>query len=75
MGHKWLKKKRVSLVEKNVRKTERFFDNHYRIDPEIASLHFAAFPLKSVKPSASLFSGIPQPLSPAASVPPADEKP
>jgi len=24
------KKKRVSLVEKNVRKTERFFDNHYR---------------------------------------------
>jgi hypothetical protein len=30
MGHKWLKKKRVSLVEKNVRKTERFFDNHDR---------------------------------------------
>jgi hypothetical protein len=30
MGHKWLKKKRVSLVEKNVRKTERFFDNHYK---------------------------------------------
>jgi hypothetical protein len=24
-----LKKKRVSLVEKNVRITERFFDNHY----------------------------------------------
>jgi hypothetical protein len=31
MGHKWLKKKRVSLVEKNVRKTERFFDNHYKL--------------------------------------------
>jgi hypothetical protein len=30
MGHKWLKKKSVSLVEKNVRKTERFFDNHYK---------------------------------------------
>ena len=29
LGHKWLKKKRVSLVEKNVRITERFFDNHY----------------------------------------------
>jgi len=26
----WLKKKRVSLVEKNVWITERFFDNHYR---------------------------------------------
>jgi hypothetical protein len=25
------KKKRVSLVEKNVRITERFFDNHYSI--------------------------------------------
>ena len=37
LGHKWLKKKRVSLVEtkvsiveKNVRITERFFDNHYK---------------------------------------------
>ena len=30
LGHKWLKKKRVSLVEKNVWITERFFDNHYR---------------------------------------------
>jgi len=29
-----LKKKRISLVEKNVRKTERFFDNHY--NPEQA---------------------------------------
>jgi len=45
LGHKWLekksislgekehfswKKKRVSLVEKNVWITERFFDNHYK---------------------------------------------
>jgi len=30
MGHKWLQKKRVSLVEKNVWITERFFDNHYK---------------------------------------------
>jgi hypothetical protein len=37
MGHKRLKKRRfslvetkVSIVEKNVRKTERFFDNHYK---------------------------------------------
>jgi len=30
LGHKWLEKKSISLVEKNVRKTECFFDNHYK---------------------------------------------
>jgi hypothetical protein len=34
LGHKWLKKKRVSLVEKNVWITERFFDNHYKLKTE-----------------------------------------
>ena len=37
MGHKWLKKESVSLVEKNVRKTERFFDNHYNEAKEVGS--------------------------------------
>jgi hypothetical protein len=44
LGHKWLKKKRVSLVEinisiveKNVKITERFFDNHYNSQYHSAS--------------------------------------
>jgi hypothetical protein len=30
MGHKWLKKKSISLVEKKRTKNGTFFDNHYK---------------------------------------------
>ena len=48
MGHKWLKKKRfslvetkVSLVEKNVRITECFFDNHYNQNSITPTRHYS----------------------------------
>jgi len=41
LGHKELKKKRVSLVEKNVGITERFFDNHYNARKYTFMLNFS----------------------------------
>ena len=50
LGHKRLKKRRfslveinISIVEKNVRITERFFDNHYNIrNPSFHALNVEA---------------------------------